>query len=443
MPTKTNYDKLIKWIRKSGGYVLPDMKIVVSNVDNVIERSVYATKLITNNSDIVRIPKKCRIHPELVYEIQNIDKWVELDNQNRIKNNALYRIVIALIYQKILGRKSFHYPYIRVLPKMFDLKNHFIYNYNEQNLAEWEKCSTPFASSVKTDKKVLEELIIYIEKWNSEYTIFELDAVKFGNEDDILAKLVTWAFVIYMTRAWHDHGCVPYADLLNHSTSSKMSLKYIKSGYDTPVSKSFPDFSIMRNGNIYDIGEEIFNNYGHYDGKKLLINYGFSVDEEIQYLEVQMNFTPSSSLHHYIKSEIDKFNIPKKTLLLTTRSPSARLIKYLRLISLDTHDIAIVRNVEDYPEKVISLNNELSVYKTLLKLILGLRTNEYTTERYNDCQILRATSNNPVTLNLATIVLKEFQILKNNTAWVHANWLTRLDTPFLKSLINHIINIDV
>ena len=46
------------------------------------------------------------------------------DNQNRIKNNALYRIVIALIYQKILGRKSFHYPYIRVLPKMSDLKNH-------------------------------------------------------------------------------------------------------------------------------------------------------------------------------------------------------------------------------------------------------------------------------------------------------------------------------
>ena len=123
MRTKDNYYKLIKWIRKSGGYVLPDMKIIESNVDNVIERSVYATKPITNSVHIVRIPKKCKIHSELVYEIPNIDKWVELDNQNRIKNNALYRIVIALIYQKILGRKSFHYPYIRVLPKMFDLKN--------------------------------------------------------------------------------------------------------------------------------------------------------------------------------------------------------------------------------------------------------------------------------------------------------------------------------
>ena len=71
-----------------------------------------------------------------------------------------------------------------------------------------------------------------------------------------------------------------------------------------------------------------------------------------------------------------------------------------------------------------------------------MRTSEYTTERFNDCQILRATSNNPVTLNLATIILKEFQILKNNTAWIHANWLTRLDTPFLKPLIEHIINID-
>ena len=123
------------------------MKIIESNVDNVIERSVYATKPITKSVHIVRIPKKCKIHSELVYEIPNIDKWVELDNQNIIKNNSIYRIIIALIYQKILGKKSFHYPYIRILPKKSDLKNHFIYNYNEQNLAEWKKCSTPFSAS--------------------------------------------------------------------------------------------------------------------------------------------------------------------------------------------------------------------------------------------------------------------------------------------------------
>ena len=31
---------------------------------------------------------------------------------NSVKNNSIYRIIIALIYQKILGKKSFHYPYI-------------------------------------------------------------------------------------------------------------------------------------------------------------------------------------------------------------------------------------------------------------------------------------------------------------------------------------------
>ena len=442
MRTKDNYYKLIKWIRKSGGYVLPDMKIIESNVDNVIERSVYATKPITKSVHIVRIPKKCKIHSELVYEIPNIDKWVELDNQNIIKNNSIYRIIIALIYQKILGKKSFYYPYIRVLPKMSDLKNHFIYNYNEQNLAEWKKCSTPFSSSAKDDKKILEDIILFLKKFNSKYTIFELDPVKFGNDDDILDKLVTWAFVIYLTRAWTDHGCVPYADLLNHSSTSGMKLKYITSGLNLPVSKSFPDFSIMENRHTYDVGEEIFNNYGSFDGKKLLINYGFAVDEGIQYMQVRMNFAPVSSLHHYINSEINKFNIPKKTLLLTTRTPSANLLKYLRLTSLNTHDLGITRNVENYPNKVISSNNELSVNKTLLKLILELRRNEYTTERFNDCQILLKTSKNSITLKLATIITKEFQILKNNTAWVHANWITRLDTPFLKPLIEHIINID-
>ena len=87
--------------------------------------------------------------------------------------------------QKILGKKSFHYPYIRVLPKMSDLKNHFIYNYNEQNLAEWKKCSTPFSSSAKDDKKILEDIILFLKKFNSKYTILENISYKKVKEEEV------------------------------------------------------------------------------------------------------------------------------------------------------------------------------------------------------------------------------------------------------------------
>ena len=79
----------------------------------------------------------------------------------------------------------------------------------------------------------------------------------------------------------------------------------------------------------------------------------------------------------------------------------------------------------------------------ILKLINGLRANEYSTERFNDCTMLSETSDNIITTNLTKIIISEYDIVKNCVIWVHANWIAKLETPLLNDFINFITTIDI
>jgi len=434
--TNSIFDKMACWIRKNGGFVSPSIKVVSSNIDDITSRSIYTVKDIKENESLMRIPLKCKIHSDLVYNIPNIDKWIENDSKDMIKTQLFYRIVISLVYQKSLGKKSFYYPYIRTLPKSTDLKNHIIFNDISKNFDDWKKCSTSFANEVQTTLDAFENLLDFISTQNEKFPIIDLD--KFGNVENILEILVKWAYVIFITRGWNKHGCVPYMDLFNHRSDSKMTPQYHETN-----EIGFKDQSQFITYKSYEVGEEIFINYGIYDSKKILRRYGFNPNEEVKYMEMSIEYNPKIPLQHYIANELKRYNFPKEQLLLTTRTPSSLLIKYLRIISLDHHDISRVCNTENYFQTPFSNNNELSVYKTLLKLINNIRASEYTTERFNDCNMLLETSDNYITQNLCQIVINEYNLIKTNILWIHGNWISRLETPMLQDLLSTLTTIDI
>jgi len=160
-------------------------------------------------------------------------------------------------------------------------------------------------------------------------------------------------------------------------------------------------------------------------------------------MEMSVEYNPKIPLQHYIANELKRYDFPKEKLLLTTRTPSSLLIQYLRIISLDYYDISKVFNIENYFQTPFSNNNELSVYKTLLKLINNLRNTEYTTERFNDCNMLLETTDNYITQNLCKIVLNEYNLIKTNILWIHGNWIARLETPMLQHLLTSLTTVDI
>jgi len=436
MTTSNIFDKMANWIRKNGGFVSPSVKVVSSNIDGITSRSIYTIKDIKEKDSLMRIPLKCKIHPDLVYDIPNIDKWIQNDSKNMIKTQLFYRIVISLVYQKSLGKKSFYYPFIRTLPKSTDFKNHVIFNNTPENISDWKKCSSSFANEVQTTLDAFENLLDFISTQNKEFPIINLE--KFGNVENILKILVKWAYVIFITRGWYIHGCVPYMDLFNHKSDSQMTAQY----HETNII-GFEGQSQYITYKSYEVGEEIFIHYGIYDSKKLLRRYGFNPDEEIKYMEMSVEYNPKIPLQHYIANELKRYEFPKEKLLLTTRTPSSLLIQYLRIISLDYYDISKVFNIENYFQTPFSNNNELSVFKTLLKLINNLRNTEYTTERFNDCNMLLETTDNYITQNLCKIVLNEYNLIKTNILWVHGNWIARLETPMLQHLLTSLSTVDI
>ncbi len=434
--TSSIFDKMTNWIRKNNGFISPSIKVVSSNIDGITSRSIYTIKDIGEKESLIRIPLKCKIHPDLVYDIPNIDKWIQNDSKNMIKTQLFYRMVISLVYQKSLGKKSFYYPYIRTLPKSTDLKNHVIFNNASKNLSDWKKCSSSFADEVQTTLDALKNLLDFISTQNKEFPIINLE--KFGDVENILEILVKWAYVIFITRGSDIHGCVPWMDLFNHKSNSQMTAQY----HETNVI-GLGGQSQYTTYKSYEVGEEIFIHYGIYDSKKLLRRYGFNPDEEVKYMEMSVEYNPKIPLQHYIANELKRYKFPKEKLLLTTRTPSSLLIQYLRIISLDYYDISKVFNIENYFQTPFSNNNELSVFKTLLKLINNLRNTEYTTERFNDCNMLLETTDNYITQNLCKIVLNEYNLIKTNILWVHGNWIAKLETPMLQHLLTSLSTVDI
>ncbi len=428
------FEKLRKWIEMHGGYVSPYIKVVSSKVGDTIQHGVYAIKTISEKTEILRVPLCCKFGGELVYEIPEIEKWVNIDNNNLIENNFYCKIIIALIYHKSLGKKSFYYPYIKHLPRSIDFKDHPIYNYSEDKIEEWFKCSSIFTQELQSFMIKLNKITSFIKEAMEQHPIIDLS--KFGDNPNILDTLIKWAFAIFLTRAWEEHGCIPFADLFNHQSVSQTVLRHY-------IPKQREGISAITVLSSYEQGDEIYNNYGQYDNKSLYITYGFWENEPVKYMKFKVNFTPTTAISAYIEQILKKENIPKKKILLTSRAPSGLLMKYLRITSISDRDIPFINGKRNIGDKPISPSNELIAYKNLLKLINGLKANEYSTERFNDCQLLNETSDNIITKNLSTIVTTEYEVIKNCIIWVHANWMAKLETPILNDLINFISTIDI
>ena len=432
-----NFEKLKKWIRFCGGYISPNIKVVRSKIGNIIQNSVYATKIIQSNEEILRIPKICKLDGELIYKIPNIEQWINIDKNSLIKNSFVLRIVIALIYQKSLGKKSFYYPYIKHLPKSTDFIEHPIYNYSEDMIEEWTKCSPSFSLKLQILMRNFKKLNDFITMCMKQYPIIDLS--KFGTNPGILDSLVKWGFLIFLTRSWTEQGCIPFADFFNHKSSSPIILNH----YPEKVRKGI---SVMEIKTTYETGDEIFNHYGHWDNKELYLNYGFWDNEPVKFMKFAINFNTTTPLSYYISELIKNEKISPNRVLLTSSGPSGLLIKFMRISSLsdsDVHKVNTLKNNNKFGVQPISPSNEVMVFKNLLRLINKLRANEYSVERFNDCKMLFETSDNIVTKNLTQIIISEYEVIKNCVVWAHANWIAKLETPILNDIINFISTLDI
>lgn len=244
-------EEFINWL-DSNGAKFPKLKIIKTN-DSY--RSVYTVDFIERGELICYIPKKCIITKEYS-EGCKLVKY--LKEKGYSFNNEHDLLAICLLYEKSLGKSSFFYHYINILPKTFPTNPIF---FNSEDL---EKLKGSGAYDKVLDK--LTELKLSFE------FIKRADP-----SSDITFEEYIWARTIVITRVFGfnvagcvENGLVPFADLLNHNHPSEVNTSW---NYNDKLN----GFVITNTSKVKN-GVEIYDTYGKKCNYRFFVNYGFFLD---------------------------------------------------------------------------------------------------------------------------------------------------------------------
>jgi hypothetical protein len=142
-------------------------------------------------------------------------------------------------------------------------------------------------------------------------------------------------------------GLVPFADLLQHSNSSNISLD----ATENDCKMSSKDYITS--------GSVIYDNYLVQDDIILYTNFGFVEESETTNLNLNFSFeTRSSIIASIIESERQK--MIDRRIFISTQGINLDLMSFLRLHLLDSTDLKLVDiEREELYNNIISLQNEL------------------------------------------------------------------------------------
>ncbi|KAM0270072.1 hypothetical protein ACHAQH_009530 [Verticillium albo-atrum] len=184
-----------------------------------------------------------------------------------------------LVKQYLLGRESFWYPYISMLPQPDQLSSWWL----PPLWPSWD-------IELLEDTNIHTAIIEIKARLKAEFKHAAPLLKSLPNAQDYTRLLYNWAYSIFTSRSFRPsrvvpnyeslplpEGCaiddfhilMPLFDIGNHSHTAKISWD-IAPGTSTTVLKTF---------DAYNAGDQVFNNYGSKTNAELMLAYGFIVPE--------------------------------------------------------------------------------------------------------------------------------------------------------------------
>ncbi|KAF2001546.1 SET domain-containing protein [Amniculicola lignicola CBS 123094] len=158
----------------------------------------------------------------------------------------------------------------------------------------------------------------------------------------------------------------PFADMLNHSSEVRQSHVYdVLSG----------DVSVLA-GKDYELGDQVFINYGPIPNNRLLRLYGFVVpgnpNDSYDLVLTTHPMAPFFEQKHKLWVSAGLDSTSTISLTLTDPLPSS-VLRYLRIQRLHQSDLALIAHHQsDVPVEKISDSNEMEVLRFLIESISGI-----------------------------------------------------------------------
>ena len=263
--------------------------------NNSGNRSVYSSKKINKNSKVISIPLKCLIHEGLA---QNTKIGMDFLRANHSDCTNIKLTLIVIYMLVTMKEKGFYKPYYNILPNKLD--NFPIF---------WPTTTLKILKGSHILNDIIDRKKNYINDYNIVCRTSELFKKSFTFNDFVTIRTLVGSRNFGINVNSIDRSAmVPLADMLNHDVPPNVTWNF------NNITNCFE----MISNKTINKDEEITDSYGNKCNSKLLLFYGFILDNNKDNnikIEIKNNSLSYSGL---LKKNISDFNF--KTLISFLRS---------------------------------------------------------------------------------------------------------------------------
>jgi hypothetical protein len=390
--SETKFSVLIEWIRENGGYISDSLSILCDKNG----RSVVANCEIDEGEELFKIPESVLMGSNETYVRE---RW----EGSNITNETVH--VVTLLVEKEKP-DSFYKPYIDFLPSREEFDEHPVIQ--RMNTDKCDFIVTPLWN-------ICSETVTFIKNEYSKVS-------SLNDETPLLENLVfeefCWGYIVYLTRAWSEHGLVPFADLLNHSEAAN----------------SIEEDCSMKSPNVIKKGNNVYNNYRQTNPWKLVSSFSFLSETFSHNVYIPINILDTSdALKRYGIYILKHCGVSDEDTYFNNDGPNKTFMELLRVMNLKVYDSVLLSSGFSSP---FTLSNEVSSVRNMLKIIY---TYSYT-HRLNDKPSIeekRENSENWLVKYAATITISEYNVMEKCYEKMLTDWELQILPESMKpSVVN-------
>ena len=355
LPISNEYNNLITWIQKNGGFV---NEKVIPDESSKYNRIMISNKKIAKNELISFIPEKI-----ILSSINPLLNPICRNAYGLYHTSDLECITLFITFDKF-NKSSFFQPYYDYLPKI-DMK-YLPTAYSEEKLKLYDELEFDLHVGISNNKlkNAYNEQVEEILKKKGIKNPFE----EFKYNYQIVKSR---NFARPGSEFFFDlNSCVPFIELFNHDNDYNTDFEYDEKN------KGF----ILKAVRDIIAGEELTVSYGNESNINLFMTYGFTLNYNkfknsirVKIGEGFYRFYPSENrnnnikdIYNILKSLKEIYGFEKNKEIFIYNLMLEGLEKKLEKIRFIKKDDINIKNIID--ELVISINNYINIIKDLIKI---------------------------------------------------------------------------
>ena len=339
-------------------------------------RGVTALDDISVKETLLEIPIHLMMRPDLAMKDSIIGPILH-SNQDLLRGDLL--LTVYIMFELLKGELSFYYPYLSILP----VPNSIVL-WTDNELDSLQDSNLIFRA--KNQRVVLRNAY-----QKSIYTLQQRYPTVIDSRYTYQLFLFSWFNI--QARAFGKRlewtAMVPFADCLNHSN--------IQTKYDYNLNQNNLFRLYSSGSNCYRKGDEVFNSYGRRPNDNLLLDYGFSIlDNMWEYIVMPVTLMRGTDNYHDKARTLVKlgYRANMNFFLKKDEFPLA-LIIFLRIATYSKSELLILENkladLKDgtFPsfDKIVhfilhytTVSLELNIFESIINFLDEVRCKWSTTE---------------------------------------------------------------